>query len=51
MIGDHQNPHLREADRRRDGSVVADAALLIVAFMTSAGLVVALVLTLVVWVT
>jgi hypothetical protein len=51
MIGDHQNPHLREAERRRDGSVVGDTTLVIVAFMASAGLVVALVLALVVWVT
>jgi hypothetical protein len=51
MIGDHENPHLREVERRPAGLAVGDTTLVIVAFMVSAGLVVALVVTLALWLT
>jgi hypothetical protein len=49
MIGDHNNPHLTAAERRRDSSVAADATLVVAAFLLSAGLVIALIVALVVW--
>jgi hypothetical protein len=42
---------LREVERRPAGLAVGDTTLVIVAFMVSAGLVVALVVTLALWLT
>jgi hypothetical protein len=49
MIGDHNNPHLSKAERGRDSPVAGDAAMVVAAFLVSAGLVIALILALVLW--
>jgi hypothetical protein len=51
LIGDHNNPHLAEAKRLRGSPVLGDTTLMVLAFVVSAGLVVGLVVTFVVWVT
>lgn len=50
MIGDHNNPHLRDAERGSDSSVAGDTTLVVAAFLVSAGLVCGLIIALVVWV-